>query len=215
LVARIAEQRRKLFAACRRAGAGYEFLPPPDARPWVVRLARERGHEVAAPAAAELIERTGADLGVLDGEIEKLSLHVGAGVRIEPQHVRALVGDGRDRDARELSDRIARRDLPGAARLLRDLLAQGEPPIKLLAFLAGNVRRALHVTELVEQGLRPDEIAGRLGMSPNAIAFFARRGPAVDLERTLLVLGRLDLELKSGRDEEACFDAALLEIASA
>ena len=42
-----------------------------------------------------------------------------------------------------------------------------------------------------------------------------RRGRAADLERALLVLRRLDLELKSGRGEEACFDAALLEIASA
>ncbi len=40
------------------------------------------------------------------------------------------------------------------------------------------------------------------------------RGRAADLERALLVLRRLDLELKSARDEEACFDAALLEIAS-
>src|SRR5262249_39112120 len=52
LVARAVDQRRKLFAACLRAGAAFGF-PPPDARAattWVVRLARERGHDVA-PAA--------------------------------------------------------------------------------------------------------------------------------------------------------------------
>jgi len=216
LVVKGADLRRKLFTACQRAGASYGFPPlvdDRDAQPWVPRLARERGHEIAPAAVQELLDRCGPNLGVLAGELDKLSLHVGPGARIEPAHVRAMVSAGREHEARELTDRLARRDLPGAARLLRQLFAQGEPPIRLLAFLAGNLRRALHVAELAEQGLRPGEIAGRLGMSPGGVAFFTRRGRAADIERALLVLRRLDLELKSARDEEACFAAALLEIA--
>jgi DNA polymerase III delta subunit len=215
LVARGADQRNRLIAACVRAGAGFGF-PPLEARavqPWVLRLAREGGRQIAPAAAQELIERSGSDLGVLAGEIEKLGLHAGPGTRIELAHVRAIVAAVRGHGVDELTDRLARRELPGAARVLRQLLAEGEPPIRLVAFLAGNLRRALHVAELAEEGFGAAEIARRTGMPSWLVERSLGRGRAADLVRALLVLRRLDLELKSSRAPEAAFDAALLEIA--
>ena len=216
LVARAADQRRRLFAACLRAGAGFGFAPldPRAAQPWVGRLARERGHEITPAAVQELLERAGADLGVLAGEIEKLSLHAGPRARLEPSHVRAVVTAARAHGIEELTDRLARRDVAGAARVLRQLLAEGEPAIKVVAFVASNLRRALHVAELAAAGLGEGEIARRLGMPPWLVAKNAGRGRAADLIRALLVLRRLDLELKSARDADAAFEAALLEIVS-
>ena len=210
------DQRRKLLGACLRARAGFGFpeLDAGAAPPWVVRLARERGHEIAPAAVEELVERVGPALGVLAGELDKLSLHVGPGARIEAEHVRAMATSARSHKVEELTDRLARRDLPGAARVLRQLHAEGVSPLLVVAFLAANLRRALHVAELVEQGLTPAAIAERLGMPRWLVDKSRGRGRAADLERALLVLRRLDLELKSARDEEACFDAALLEIAS-
>jgi len=210
------DQRRKLFAACLRArtGVGFPELDAGAAGPWVARLARERGHEIAPAAVAELVERSGPSLGVLAGELDKLSLHVGPGVRIEPEHVRAMATTARSHRVEELTDRLARRDLAGAARVLRQLSAEGVSPILIVAFVAANLRRALHVAELAEQGLAPAAIAERLGMPRWLVDRNRGRGHAADLERALLVLRRLDLELKSAHDEEACLDAALLEIAS-
>ena len=218
LVTRAADQRRRIIAACLKAGAGFGFPALDDPRavqPWVVRLAREGGREIAAAAVQELIERSGTDLGVLAGEIEKLGLHADPGKRLDVAHVRAVVAAVRGHGVEELTDRLARRDLPGAARVLRQLLAEGEPPIRLVAFLAANLRRALHVAELTEEGLAPDDIARRLGMPAWLVGRSTGRGRAADLIRALLVLRRLDLELKSARAPEAAFDAALLEIAGA
>src|SRR5439155_1133448 len=55
------DQRRKLLGACLRARAGFGFpeLDAGGAPPWVVRLARERGHEIAPAAVEELVERAG------------------------------------------------------------------------------------------------------------------------------------------------------------
>jgi DNA polymerase-3 subunit delta len=218
LVARAADQRRRLFAACLRAGAGFGFQPLADRRAvetWVVRLAREDGRDIAPAAVHELIERSGPDLGVLAGEIVKLGLHAGPGARIELRHVRELVAAVRAHDVEELTARLARRELPGAARVLRQLLAEGEPPIRLVAFLAANLRRALHVEELAQEGIGAEEIARRLGMPAWMVGRNLGRGRVEDLLRSLLVLRRLDLALKSGRDADAAFDAALLEIAGA
>jgi len=215
LVARAADQRRRLVAACARAGAAYGFAPLTDlraAQAWAARLAREHGHEIAPAAAEELVERTGLDLGVLAGEFEKVCLHAGEGVRIEPAHVRAVVAAVRGHAVQELTDRLAARDLAGAARVLRRLLDDGEPPLRLVAFLAANLRRSLHVAELVEAGLPTEEVARRLGMPGWLVSRIRGRARSADLLRALLVLRRLDVELKSARPVEAVLDAALLEI---
>jgi DNA polymerase III subunit delta len=218
LVARAADQRKRLVAACVKAGAAVAFPPladPRTAAAWVVRLARERGHDVSAGAADELVERTGTDLGTLAGEVEKLALHVGDGTRIDESHVRTLVAPVRAHAVQELTDRLAARDTPGAARVLRRLLAEGEPPLRVLAFVATNLRRALHVAELAEAGLGADDVARRLGLPPWLVQKSRGRGRAAALARSLHVLRRLDLELKSARDAGAAFDLALLEIVQA
>jgi DNA polymerase-3 subunit delta len=215
LVARTADQRKRLLAACVRAGAAFAFPPvdPRTAQTWVVRLAREQGHDIVPAAAQELVDRSGVELGVLAGEIAKLSLHVGTKKRIELAHVRELVAAVRPRAVEELTDRLARRDLAGALHVLRELLAGGEPPVRAVAFVAANLRRALQVAELAEAKLTADEIAARLGMPPWLVTRSLGRGSARQLARALLVLRRLDLELKNTRPVEAVFEAAIFEIA--
>jgi len=155
LVAKGLDQRRPLHAAWAKAGAAVE-LARPDPRaiaPWVGTLARERGHAVAPAAVELLLERVGADLARLDDEIEKLSLHVGTGATIDAKQVDALVATTRARAVEELTDRLARRDLAGAIRALRGLMAGGEAPLRILAFVASNLRRALHVIDRARRSL--------------------------------------------------------------
>ena len=215
LVARAADQRRRLAAACLRAGAAYGFGRVDDrgAADWVARLAHERGVETTPAATQELLDRSGVDLGVLAGEIDKLALHAGEGARIEPKHVRSVVAAVRQHGVDELTTHLARKNAGGAARALRLLLAEGEPPVRLLAFLGANFRRALHVAELAEAGVSQAEIAARLRMPPWLVGRIAGQGRATHLERSLHILRRLDLELKSTRPAEAVFEAAVLEIA--
>ncbi|HSV07688.1 MAG TPA: DNA polymerase III subunit delta [Candidatus Binatus sp.] len=214
LVARVADQRRRLAAACLKAGAAYGFARVDErgAAEWVARLARERKVETTPAATQDLLDRSGVDLGVLAGEIDKLALHVGEGARIEPKHVRSVVAAVRQHAVDDLTTHLARKNAAGAARALRLLLAEGEPPVRLLAFLGANFRRALHVAELSEAGLGQAEIAARLHMPPWLVGRIAGQGRARDLERSLHVLRRLDLELKSTRPAEAVFEAAVLEI---
>jgi DNA polymerase-3 subunit delta len=216
LVAKDANKLRRLAAACAKSGALLELSPlePRAVQPWVEWLARERGHQIAGAAAAALVERSGASLGVLATELDKLSLHVGAGKRIEVAHIEAVVPATRMHDAWELTNRLASGDKRGAAAMLRRILGEGEPPVRLLAFLASNLRGMLGVTELREQGLSSDDIARRLGMPSWLVGKRLYRGRARDLVQALWVLRRLDLELKSPAPPEAAFEAALLEIAS-
>jgi len=85
----------------------------------------------------------------------------------------------------------------------------------MLAFLAANLRKALLIRELAEAGVPREEIARRPGLWWKLVERTLASGRAADIVRALLVLRRLDLELKSARDAEAAFEAALLEIAGA
>jgi DNA polymerase-3 subunit delta len=215
LVAKALDQRRRLHAACAKAGAAIAFPSPADQRAalaWIVTLARERGHAIGAPAAERLLDRTGVDLARIDDELEKLSLQVGPGAAIEARHVESLVAATRAHAIEELTDRLARRDVGGALRTLRGLFAAGEAPLRIVGFLGANLRRALHVSELLAMGLREDEVGARLGMPPWLVGKQARRGSPAALEAALMALAELDQALKSSRPDAATFEATLLAI---
>jgi len=215
LVAKGLDQRRRLHATWAKAGAAVAFpRPEPRAVPgWVLTLARERGHAIGPATVERLLERTGMDLARVDDELEKLSVSVGPNAPIERPQVEALVAATRAHAIEELADRLARRDLRGAIRSLRGLLASGEPPLRIVAFLASNLRRALHVCELLAAGVPEAQVAGRLGMPPWLVSRQASRGSPDALEAALAALAELDVALKSSRPEAAAFETAVLAIA--
>jgi len=215
LVAKALDQRRRLHVACSKVGAAIGFPRVTDTRAamaWVTTLARDRGHAIGGAAVERLVARTGTDLARIDDEIEKLGLHVGPTAPIEVGHVDAIVAASRIHAIDELGDRLARRDGAGAIRVLRELMRAGEAPLRIVAFLAMNLRRGLHVGELIAGGLREDEVAGRLGMPAWLVGRYAQRGNPRDIERALAALATLDMALKSSRPDEATFEATVLTI---
>jgi DNA polymerase III subunit delta len=216
LVGGAVDARRRLALACQRAGAVQVFAPLTDVaavRRWVGVMARERGHAIDGTAVDQLLDRTGYGLGTLDMEIEKLSIAVGPGQAITEAAVLDLVGATRTRGVEELTDRLGRGDLAGALRIFRALMGDGEAPIRVLAFLAANLRRSLHVAEFTEMGLRPDEIGPRIGMPGWLVQKNLGRGDVRHLRRALRLLGQVDLDLKRSRPAEAVFERALFAVA--
>jgi DNA polymerase-3 subunit delta len=215
LVARGLDGRRRVLAAFERAGAAFAFprvTEPATLREWIGRLAGERGQEIRPAAVDLLLERMTPDLATLASEIEKASLYAGAGVAIDVGHLEAVAALGRTAAVEALADRLARRDLRGAHRALAGLLGAGEPPVRMVAFLAASLRRALHVAELAGEGLGQDAIAARLGIPGWLVRRVQSSRSARQLERSLAALRDLDLALKTSRPAAAAFTAALTEM---
>jgi DNA polymerase-3 subunit delta len=216
LVGGALDRRKRWYGAVRPRAAELVCLPvsdPRELRGWVERLATERGVRLRDDAAAELIARCGSDLAVMDGEIEKLAV-AGGSQPVGRDTVERLVSGARSHAVEELTDRLTRGDRAGALRVLRGLLEAGEPPLRIVGFLAANVRRALHVAEEQERGGSPEAIAARLGMPDWLVRRQLGRGPAARLERALHVLAEIDLAFKSSRPEGAVFEAALDALAA-
>jgi DNA polymerase-3 subunit delta len=210
------DRRKRWYTAVRPRAAELVCLPvtdPRELRAWVERLASEHGVKVRDDAIAELTVRCGPDLAVLEREIDKLAIASGSQA-VGRETVERLVAGERSHAVEELTDRLTRGDRAGALRVLRSLLAADEPPLRIVGFLAANIRRALHVAEEQERGGSPEAIATRLGMPDWLVRRQLGRGPAIRLERALDVLAELDVAFKSSRPEAAVFEAALDALAA-
>ncbi len=120
---------------------------------WLTAWTR-RNHavEITAPAAEMLIELTGPELGLLNQEVARLALSVGADRRITPELVKQQVGTWRAKTAWEMIDAALDGQLPEAMRQLELLLGAGEQPIGVLGQISYSLRQMAAATRLILQG---------------------------------------------------------------
>jgi len=110
---------------------------------WLRSRASNDGLELEEEAAQLLITLVGDDPAALAGEAVKAALAGGPeNRRVGAAEVRAVVGEHRSHEVFELTRAVERRDAAAALSLLERLLAAGEEPLRLLAILAAQSRRA-------------------------------------------------------------------------
>jgi DNA polymerase-3 subunit delta len=188
---------------------------------WVGRRAQTVGVLLSHEALEVLTARVGVESRQLDTELEKLSLAFGPGHELSASEVRELVPATRAGGIFDLSNAIARRDLPLCLQSLDQLLRQGERAIViLLAAIVPTVRNLLVVKDLLDQHRvqppsRPTSFAGILNRLPAAAtahlprkkdgainayplgiaAVNARRFSLAELERAFLGCARANRDL--------------------
>jgi DNA polymerase-3 subunit delta len=110
---------------------------------WLRARASADGLELEEEAALLLITLVGDDPAALAGEVAKAALAGGPeNRRVGAVEVRAVVGEHRSHEVFELTRAVERRDAGAALSLLERLLGAGEEPLRLLAILAAQARRA-------------------------------------------------------------------------
>jgi DNA polymerase-3 subunit delta len=125
---------------------------------------RERAKNVAEDALGELIQRVGPNARQLEGEIEKLSLYVGARPDITRSDVEAVCLRNKTAVAFALADALGDRDLPNLLRRLdaelweiRMKIDKDKSVIGLLYGLISKVRAMLLLKEMMAEGwIKPD-----------------------------------------------------------
>ena len=188
----------------------------------VARSARELGLQLEPDAAEALSAAVGNDSGRLAGELEKLSLYAGGpqggnGGPITLAAVRALVG-GHSTTAQAVGDALLAGQAAEAIALLDDLLTAGEPALRIVATLSGQIRGWLWVALLDRQGEQDvAAIAKAAGIgNPKRIYVLRRQIRGRSPERFLRLLGQLlevEADLKRGAEPGAAFrDGFLLGV---
>jgi DNA polymerase III subunit delta len=133
-----------------------------QAEAWARKAIQARKKEISEEALAELISRVGPNARQLDGEIEKVTLYVGARTDIQLEDVGAICSRNKTARAFALGDALGDRDLPRLlARLDEELwevkLDPQKSEIGLLYGLISKVRAMLLLKEMLREGwLKPE-----------------------------------------------------------
>jgi len=153
-----AEQQGKVIQSTLPKGAAIES--------WITKRAKGIGVTISPEAAALLANFIGNQLRLLANELDKLATYVGNVATIHVDDVRKLSAHVQEARIFDLTDALAQRNRKQALDILHDLLADGEPPLKLISTITTQVRSLLLVKELAQKGMRAAQIASTIGIAP-------------------------------------------------
>jgi len=187
-----------------------------ELREFVRAEAVAREHNIVPQAIEALLEAVGDDLGAIDDAMERLSLFVGAGQRIDAETVRTCVTRIRVESIWSLVDAIALKDRRKGVNAAQSLLDDREPPLRLLAMVTRQLRIVARMRQALSEGLRPQEAAKRAGAPPfkaSELTDSARRFTADSLGRAFALIAETDRALKSSkRPPDVILQEAVLEL---
>lgn len=153
-----AEKHGKVIQSTQPKGAALES--------WISKRAKSIDVKITPEATALLANFIGNQLRLLANELDKLATYVGKGGTINVEDVRQLSAQVQEARIFDLTDALAQRNRKQALNILHDLLADGEPPLKLISTITSQVRSLLFVKELAEKGQRSAQIVAATGMAP-------------------------------------------------
>ena len=172
---------------------------------WVSERAAQKGGTIDPRTAARLAEQVGANLWVMDSELEKLTIYCD-GRPIGEDDVKALVSSTKDANVFALVDAIMERRTGAALNSMRQLLDEGAAGPYLLTMIARQTRMVALAQELLARRAPQQEWPARLGTSSDFVVRKtmdqARRFPPEAVRSLYRLLLDTDLALKSGTSDE-------------
>lgn len=183
---------------------------------WLMERAEsDHGFRLDPRAARSLATAVGADLSILDAELEKLASAAG-GEMVGVETVRSLVARVRAVDRWEWLDRVASREYRAALTELDRLLA--EPSESAVGLLIGMVDQHLYLGLALEGG--QSRVAAALASAgkpylkwkARIYARQARSWSRSELERALRLMRRADRQAKSGLGDRRVLEELLLSL---
>jgi DNA polymerase-3 subunit delta len=110
-----------------------------------------------SPSAFNLLQgRTGNDMHLIAEAIEKIIAFVGEKTRIDERDIETVIAQSSFENIFALTDALGKRSISQALFSLHSVLDSGEPPIKVNALIARQIRLTLQAKLLAEQGeLKP------------------------------------------------------------
>jgi DNA polymerase-3 subunit delta len=184
-----------------------ELIVPEQPKPWQLpprlhQYATEAHGKKLMPEAAELlIVLTGDQLPRLYSEIDKLALFAADKKNISVGDVESLIGQGRVFGIFNVIDAVIQGDAAAALQRLRLAFAEDRSAeYTFVGAFAYHLRRMFSARALLDKGVKPPQIAGKLRIWHGKDAFFAQlnRASLRKLGALIEELARTDFAIKTG-----------------
>ena len=194
--------RERLLSAVNKTGEVHTFEQPTGKAlvKWLVGHANKRGLELPDDVAEDMTARCSGDKMRLVQETEKLALYVGEGTATN-EDVAALCPPDVQSNIFAFVDSLAAGDRDRALRLLEELIATGEPPLRLTFMIRRQFQLVARASALLERGTPQREIASALKVPPFVARKLDEQGRKLgdeDIERALALIQDLESGLKGG-----------------
>ena len=185
-------------------------------RQLVQRTASELNLDLEPAAIDALIDTIGNDSARLSAELQKLALHAASSgsSKITAEAVNTMI-DGQAANALQVGDALLEGQVGEAISCLDALIDAGEPALRIVATLTGQIRGWLWVSLMEQQGERDVAViakAAGIG-NPKRIYVMRKQLQGRPPTRCLKLLGRLlevEAALKRGTQPGAAFRDGLL-----
>lgn len=196
--------REKLLAAVKKSGEVHNFEQPTGKAlvRWVMGNAKKQGLELPEEVAGNLTERCSGDKTRLVRETEKLALYV-SGRPATIEDVEALCPPDLQSNIFAFVDSLAAGRRDRALGLLEELLAAGEPPLRIMYMIRRQFLLVARSRALFGRGVSQGEIAKELKVPPFVVRKLEEQGRQLGkdgAERALDLVLRLESGLKGASD---------------
>ncbi|MGF1471840.1 MAG: DNA polymerase III subunit delta, partial [Rubrobacteraceae bacterium] len=169
---------------------------------WAVGHAQKSGLDLPEDVAGFLVGRCSEDKSRIISEIEKLSLYVGDKITT-PEDVEDLCPPDLQSNIFSFVDSLGNGQREQALKLLEELLATGEPPLRILYMIRRQYGLVARAKSLSGQGASSGELAKELKVPPFVVRKLEEQGRRLeeeDIDRAFELLLELEGGLKGGQD---------------
>ena len=198
------------------AQVGQYALPKGDElRLWIRKRAEAKGTRIHPRAVVALADAVGNDLPILDAELDKLVIYCWER-EIGYQDVQDMVAYVKEANIFAAVDAMLENRPGPALAQVSQYLESGESSGRLMTMIVRQVRLLLLTKELRAEGVKPEELGSRLGLSGFPLRKTLEQEPRFtrpQLVEAYNILLEADLGLKtSAMDEETALDLLVADL---
>ncbi|QGG47916.1 DNA polymerase III subunit delta [Heliorestis convoluta] len=216
------DKRKKLYKVLEKRGYVVDVKKPTLAgvQAWTLERAKKMGLPFDPDALNLLLERTDGEIGRVALELEKLYTFLGqpsSRRRVTFERVRRLVPATAEDNVFAMADSISAKQFDKTLLILRDLIRQGQAPVKLLFLLVRHVRQLLWLKDMKAKNLKASDCAKELKVPVTVIGKLerqARQFSMEELRRFYSSLCQADVKIKTGAGEaQQTLEGTILSLA--
>ena len=182
---------------------------------WVRERVQAMGIQMTNGASGRLIQNVGANLVVLEQEINKIVTYLNPGESITEDVIDEMVAKTLEQNVFTLVEKVVNRQLDAAFTILYDLLRQNEEPIKIIALITRQFRIIFQSKILLQQGASQSDIAKQLKLHPYAVQIAAGQGKKFENQELQVIirqLADLDYQMKTGKNKRLLLELFLTSL---